>query len=293
MTTRSMRISFILFSSMSIAIIFLITTTIFISSKDTVAEKVTPKQPGWHLVWNDEFNGPGGSLPDSSKWIPEIGGDGWGNHQLEYDTKNQNAFLDGQGRLIIEARQNASSQYQCWYGTCKYTSAHISTSTKFSFTYGSVQARIKLPSGQGVWPAFWLLGVNNTTVGWPDCGEIDIMENVGKEPATIHGTIHGPGYSDQGLGDSYTLPTGKVSGDYHIYAVEWTPNSIRFFIDGINYFTVNKTAVETHGAWVFDHPFYIILNDAIGGVWPGSPDASTVFPQQMSIDYVRVSQLVF
>lgn len=145
----------------------------------------------WQLIWHDEFDGPPGSKPDERKWTPEVGGGGWGNQELEYYT-DHNAYEDGKGHLVIEARLESPANSSCWYGPCRYTSARLITKGNFALTYGRVEAGIKIPSGQGIWPAFWMLGQDIDLVGWPKCGEIDIMENIGREPATIHGTIHGP-----------------------------------------------------------------------------------------------------
>jgi beta-glucanase (GH16 family) len=242
-----------------------------------------------NLVWNDEFDGPAGAPPNPGKWNPETGGGGWGSHQLQYYTNNQNAYQDGQGNLVIETRQEDPAGSQCWYGSCQYTSARLTTSGNFSFTYGRIEARIKIPSGQGMWPTFWLLGQNYGTVGWPDCGEMDVMENVGKEPGRIYGTIHGPGYlhSPEYLSSPFNLQQGAFSDGFHIFTLQWDPNYLYFFVDGINYKTVDR-ATQTY--WVYDHPFNIVLNVAIGGDWPGSPDTTTVFPQKMYISYVRLYQ---
>ncbi len=246
----------------------------------------------WKLVWDDEFNVRAGTVPDPNKWTPYVGGNGWGNNQLEYDTDNHNAYQNGKGQLVLEARKENPASYLCWYGACRYTSARLSTKFSGIFTYGKFIARIKLPSGQGVWPAFWLLGHNIMDgVKWPDCGEIDTMENIGREPATVHGTIHGPGYGPKGIGMLYTLSRGRFADAYHIFAVQWSSTSIRFFVDGKNYFTIGHTLVARYGSWVFDHSFYILLNLSIGGPWPGTPDATTQFPQKMLVDYVRVYQL--
>jgi beta-glucanase (GH16 family) len=243
------------------------------------------------LIWSDDFNGLAGKTPDASKWSPDVSGSGWGNNQREYDTNNKNAYLDGQGSLVLEARKENPANYQCWYGPCQYTSARINTSGHFSFTYGRVEARIKVPYGQGLWPAFWILGNNVGSVGWPNSGEMDIMENLGREPNTIHGTVHGPNYSgSNGIGGPDKLPRGRFADAYHIYAVTWDSSRISFSVDGLSYFTVTKATIESHGKWVFDHPFFIILNVAVGGFWPGDPNSSTVFPQKMYVDYVRVYQ---
>lgn len=236
------------------------------------------------LVWSDEFDGPAGTPPDASKWSPSVGGEGWGNQQLDYDTNNQNAYQDGQGNLVLEARKGNPAGYQCWYGPCQYTSAQITTKGHFSFTYGRIEARIKVPYGQGLWSAFWLLGDNCATVGWPTCGEIDIMENISNDPATLYGTVHGPSY----FSGTYKLPNGKFADDFHIFALQWDPAHLYFFVDGINYATLNRASLSNQRAWVYNHPFHVVLNAPIGGVWPGSPNASTVFPQKMYVSYVRV-----
>src|SRR5437762_2667561 len=149
----------------------------------TPTKTATHQDSTWKLVWSDEFDGQQGSPPNSSKWTSDVGGNGWGSHHLEYNTNNQNVYQDGQGNLVIEARKDNPAGYQCWYGTCQYTSARITTRGFFSFTYGRIEARIKIPHDQGIWSAFWLLGSNCETVGWPTCGEIDAMENIGSEPA--------------------------------------------------------------------------------------------------------------
>jgi beta-glucanase (GH16 family) len=242
----------------------------------------------WKLVWSDEFNGPNGSAVDSTKWATETGGGGWGNNELEYYTSRlENASLQN-GNLVIKAMQE---KYTGADGvTRNYTSARLKTQGKFSQAYGRFEARIKIPRGQGIWPAFWMLGNDVEKPGWPDCGEIDIMENIGKEPALVHGTIHGPGYSGaNGIGDPYTLPAGEpVADSFHVFAVEWEPYAIGFYVDGHLYATRTPADLPKGTKWVYDHPFFLLLNVAVGGGWPGNPDASTVFPQTMLVDYVRV-----
>ncbi|GAB1694258.1 family 16 glycosylhydrolase [Krasilnikovia sp. M28-CT-15] len=240
------------------------------------------------ITWQDEFDGAAGSAIDSSRWTFDLGGSGWGNNELEYYTNStRNVSPDGQGHLAITARKENPANYQCWYGTCTYTSGRILTSGKFTQKYGRFEASIRIPKGQGIWPAFWMLGDNLGSVGWPNSGEIDIMENIGKEPNTVHGTVHGPGYSGAGgVGGGRTI--GAPLGDaFHTYAIEWSPNLIVWFLDGQEYFRV--TPANVNGTWVFDHPFFMIMNVAVGGSWPGNPDAGTVFPQTMLVDYVRVS----
>jgi beta-glucanase (GH16 family) len=247
----------------------------------------SPAGNPWILVWSDEFGGSNGSAPDSSKWNLETGGDGWGNHELEYYTSRlQNAQIQN-GSLVITALKET---YTGTDGvTRNYTSARTKTAGKFEQQYGRFEARIKIPYGQGMWPAFWMLGNDIGTVGWPTCGEIDIMENIGKEPAIVHGTIHGPGYSGgAGIGSSFSLASGRFADDYHLYAVEWEPNVIRFYVDSNLYATRTPAELPQGTKWVYDHPFFMILNLAVGGDWPGAPDNATVFPQTMLVDYVRV-----
>ena len=244
----------------------------------------------WSLVWSDEFDGPSGSAVDSSKWSFDIGGNGWGNNELEtYTDRTVNAHVEG-GLLVIKALKETFTGTDGI--TRNYTSARLLTKNKFTQAYGRFEARIKIPYGQGIWPAFWMLGDNIGTVGWPTCGEIDIMENIGKEPSIVHGTFHGPGYSGaQGISAAYALPNGqKFSDDFHTFAVEWEPNVVRFYVDGLLYKTRTPADLPAGKSWVFDHPFFIILNVAVGGGFPGNPDATTVFPQQMLVDYVRVYQ---
>jgi beta-glucanase (GH16 family) len=178
----------------------------------------------------------------------------------------------------------------CWYGPCAYTSARLITRDRLEVAYGRVEARLKLPRGAGIWPAFWMLGADLDAVGWPQSGEIDIIENVGREPGTVHGTIHGPGYSGgSGIGHGYDLPGGGAfADDFHIFTVEWRPDEIRWFVDGVPVFTVTPEDIPSGTEWVYNHPFFLILNVAVGGNWPGPPDESTTFPQTMLVDYVRV-----
>jgi beta-glucanase (GH16 family) len=243
----------------------------------------------WSLVWSDEFNGPNGTPVDASKWTAEVGGNGWGNNELEtYTARSENAFQSN-GSLVIKAIKEQFTGSDNI--TRQFTSARLITKNKFSPQFGRFEARIKLPFGQGIWPAFWMLGSNIDTVNWPTCGEVDIMENIGREPSIIHGTIHGPGYSGgNGPSASFTLPNNqRFADDFHNFAIEWEPNVVRFYCDGILYKT--RTPADIPGkTWVFDHPFFIIVNLAVGGTWPGNPDATTVFPQQLLIDYVRVYQ---
>jgi beta-glucanase (GH16 family) len=244
----------------------------------------------WTLAWSDEFDGPVGAPVDGAKWVADTGGEGWGNQELQYYTaRADNVSLDGGGRLVITARaEPLDSPYGCWYGICRYTSARLKTKDRFEATYGRFEARIRIPRGQGLWPAFWMLGSNIDSVGWPRCGEIDVMENIGREPTVVHGTMHGPGYSGgSSIGGAYTL-NEPFADNYHVFAVEWTPGQIRWLVDEQEYRRTTPADLPPGATWVFEHPFFLLLNVAVGGVWPGDPDASTVFPQQMLVDYVRV-----
>jgi beta-glucanase (GH16 family) len=241
----------------------------------------------WVLSWSDEFNGTNGSAPDATKWAYDLGGNGWGNNELEtYTSRPQNIQLQD-GNLVITAQKETLTGADGI--TRDYTSARIKTMGLFSQSSGRFEARIKIPAGQGLWPAFWMLGNDFGSNGWPTCGEIDIMENVGNLPAEIRGTIHGPGYSgSNGIWSKSTLATGAFADDFHIYAVEWEGTQIRFYRDNLLYGTHTASELPAGSTWVFDHPFFLILNVAVGGNWPGAPDGTTVFPQKMLVDYVRV-----
>ncbi len=247
-------------------------------------------EPGWTLVWSDEFNAANGTGVDSSKWSFDTGGSGWGNSELEYYTSGTSNAVQENGSLVITATTAGASNYSCWYGTCQYTSARLNTSGKFSQQYGRFESRIQIPEGQGVWPAFWMLGDNIGSAGWPACGEIDVMENIGSTPDTTYGTTHGPGPGNYpGVGLSGPYNGGTVMGNaFHIYAVEWEANSVSFSVDGNTYWTVTPSSLPGGASWVWDQPFFVILNFAVGGQWPGNPNGTASFPQHMLVDYVRV-----
>ncbi len=277
----------------------------FISSAQQPAQSKSAQSPApknFTLVWSDEFDGPSGSAPDPKKWTYDLGGEGWGNNELEtYTNRRENSHIEN-GNLVITARKENFEGSD--HIAREYTSARLKTQGLFTQAFGRFEARIKIPQGQGIWPAFWMLGDNIKTIGWPKCGEIDIMENIGKEPATVHGSIHGP--LSNGTSTDLTAPAKLASGknfyeNFHIYAVEWEPAEIRFYVDqtlfatytpqsqiNIPGSTAPPTPSEIAGSWVFDHPYFLLLNVAVGGDWPGPPDATSAYPQSMLIDYVRV-----
>ncbi|MBI9115128.1 glycoside hydrolase family 16 protein [Sanguibacter suaedae] len=232
------------------------------------------------VVWSQDFNGPAGTAPDASVWNYDVGAHGWGNAELQnYTTSRNNSALDGQGNLVLTARQEGNG----------YTSARLHTNDKVEVQYGRVEARIQIPRGQGIWPAFWMLGGDFPGNSWPNSGEIDIMENVGKEPHIVHGTVHGPGYSGgAGIGGSAMHPQGwSYADDFHTFAVDWKPGEITWYVDGRQYHRITRASVGVN-QWVFDKPYFLILNLAVGGQWPGYPDGTTTFPQEMKVDWVRV-----
>ena len=252
-----------------------------VSAQSTIAA-VVPVD--WMLVWWDEFSGANGSAVDQKKWSYDLG-NGWGNGvELEYYTgRRSNSSLQNGALQISALREN--------YLGSQFTSARIQSHRKFSLKYGRFEARIKISNGKGIWPAFWLIGENIDTVGWPECGEIDIMEHVNFD-GSIVSTIHMPTVagSDTSIGAGFQLPGGvDYSADYHLFAVEWEEGVVRFYVDGTLFQTVTRADLLPTQRWVFDHPYFVVLNVAVGGTWPGNPDSSTVFPATMLVDYVRVS----
>nr|MCU0447222.1 glycoside hydrolase family 16 protein [Microscillaceae bacterium] len=235
----------------------------------------------WELVWSDEFDGAAGTAPDPTKWTYDLGNgvNGWGNGEFQVYTNNSNnVSLDGNGNLVITAIRTPGPNY---------TSARVKTQGLFAQKYGRFEARIKTPTGPGIWPAFWMLGENITTTPWPQCGEIDIMEQRGQESFITHGSVHGPGYSGgNAITKIYGLTNGRFDAGYFIYAVEWGEDYIDFFVNDFLYKRV--TPADVTGEWVFNQPFFMILNIAVGGSFVGFPTDSTPFPQSMSIDYVKV-----
>jgi beta-glucanase (GH16 family) len=249
------------------------------------AKPADPAFPATRLVFADEFNGTSGSKPDGTKWTIDPGTGQ--NGEVQYYTNNDNASMDGAGHLVMTARKET-------VGGRDYTSHRMNTGNKFSFQYGRVEARIKVPKGNGLWPAFWMMGSDFLTGRpWPYNGEVDIMEVLGRNTAESYSTLHAPAYNGGGgYGQKYNLPGGgDFANDYHVWAAEWDSKGIKFLVDNQQVFYASKETVEaTRGPWIFDHPFYIILNLAVGGDFPGPIDASTPFPAQMLVDYVHVYQ---
>lgn len=255
----------------------------------------TPNPDTWPLVWSDEFDGPAGTAPDPATWGYDLGDGssaglvGWGNNEREFYTDSRaNSALDGQGNLLLTVRAAEGAQ-RCWYGPCEYTSARLVTRDRREIQYGRLEARIRVPDGFGVWPAFWLLGTDVGQVGWPACGEIDVMEFLGRRPNEILGTIHGPGYSGSSA-LTQTLDLGEAVGaGFHTFAIDWWPGHIDWRFDGKVYHSATPADVAPN-AWAFDHPFYLILNVAVGGNLGGPVDPKLPLPQTMAVDYIRLYQ---
>lgn len=254
-----------------------------------------PGPSGWGLVWSDEFDEAAGSPPNPANWSYEIGDttpdgkNGWGNEELQYYTDDPaNAATDGNGNLVITLDE-ADPELECYYGPCAYESARLISLNKAEFAYGRIESRLLVPDGgDGLWPAFWSLGTDITYNPWPGAGEIDFMEYVSRLPNEIFGTVHGPGYNGGGsIGDLYDFGE-PVYNDYHTFTVEWEPNLITWYVDGIQYHQVTPSDVP--GPWVFEKPFFLLLNFAIGGNFGGSVDPNNVYPQEYLVDYIRVYQ---
>lgn len=256
------------------------------ATADTTSEAADPAG-GWRLTWSDEFSGAAGSAPDATKWAQTVGGSGFGNSELEYYTSNAaNAELDGHGHLAITARNDDASKLSCWYGACLYTSARLDTLGHFSVEYGQISARIELPSGQGLWPTFEMLGTNlSSAATWQQAGLIDILSDSNSTSGTVYSGLTGPDNYQRWWIDK-CASCGSFAGSFHTFTVDWYPDHISFFVDGHIYFTQYRAL--SGAGWVFDHPFYLILDLAVGGSQPGSPDASTTFPAKMLVDWVRV-----
>ncbi len=248
---------------------------------DTSGFESPTSYPGYKLVWSDEFNG---KTLNQKDWNYETGGNGWGNQELEYYTSRlQNVFLSS-GNLVIEARKEN-------YNGNHFTSARITTQNKEQFTYGRVDIRAKLPVAHGMWPALWMLGNNISTVGWPECGETDIMEVIGKNPSQVVGSLHWK-KSDGSVGtfsNVHNLTSEDFSQHFHVFSLEWSQDSLKILVDNIPYTKASRQDLS-NGIYPFDRPFFFIFNVAVGGNWPGPPDSTTKFPQRMFVDYVRVFQ---
>ena len=249
----------------------------------------------WTQTWSDEFDGDSGAFVDTTKWRPDtadgcsMGICGWGNQEKQFYTASTgNIALNGRGHLMITARAGGGGR-TCYYGPCRYTSGKITTRGRFYAAPGKVEARIKLPTGQGLWPAFWMLGNGWPTTPWPQCGEIDIMENKGSQPTITSSALHGPGYSGATpLAHATQRQEGPYFEDFHTFAVAWDAGQVRFFIDGEVHYRVTRAEVQQFGAWVFDQSFFPILNLAVGGHFDGDPASDAILPATMLVDYVRV-----
>jgi beta-glucanase (GH16 family) len=255
----------------------------------------TPAPTTWKLVWGDEFDGAAGSGVDAAKWGHGLGDGcssgicGWGNNEREwYTNATENVSLDGGGHLQIVARQ-APAGLTCYYGACRYTSGKITTRGKMTAAPGRVEARIQLPTGQGLWPAFWMLGSDFPSVAWPACGELDIMENKGSTFLATSSAIHGPGYSGNTPFQRVSqLPGGGVTTDFHTYAVEWDAETVQFSVDSTVHYAVSRASIQQFGNPVIGNSYFVILNLAVGGQFDGNPQSDAIFPATMLVDWVRV-----
>jgi beta-glucanase (GH16 family) len=257
-----------------------------VSGAQEIKEAQVPAAPvTGGMTFAEEFTGPFGAAPDMTRWSYDVGSVGWGNNESQFYTSGrENTALDGEGNLVITAVRTPDRSHECWNGPCEFSSGRLSTARKFTQRYGVFEARIKVPPGRGMLPAFWLIGENIPEVGWPACGEIDIMEFPGKERGSIFGSIHGPGY---GRGGKYTLSDGRsFSDDFHVFTLHWGPESLAYSVDGVQYKTITPADTEGH-RWAFDQPFFMVVNLAVGGKWPGYPERDAVFPQRMLVDYVH------
>jgi beta-glucanase (GH16 family) len=254
------------------------------------AARVVGGSAEWpHLVWQDDFSGPAGAGPNPQLWSFDTGG-GWGDGELEsYTSTPANAELDGRGQLVITAQ--AESHPGPGHARRSYTSARLQTLHKFEFQYGLVEARINVPAGQGLVAQFWALGSEAyERENWPACGEIDTMEVRGSQPNVLHGTIHGPWPSIGNEKAGSLRRSTSFAAGFHVYAVEWEPHKISFLLDGSVYETITRAELPRGAAWPFQHPFFLLLDLAVGGEWAGSPSPDTPFPARMTVDWVRVWQ---
>lgn len=270
-------------------------TAVLLCGCSTASIVSTPSPVAWTQVWSDEFDGPAGTGIDATKWNYQTadgckeGICGWGNNEKEYYTDaSENISLNGHGQLMIVAR-TAPAGLACYYGPCRYTSGKITTRDKMVAQPGRVVARIKLPRGQGLWPAFWMLGHTYPVTPWPAVGELDIMENKGSQPSTTSSAVHGPGYSGATpFAHAHDLTSGALSDDFHTFAVEWDALQVRFFVDDAVHYEIARQALEQYGKSILDQPYFVILNLAVGGHFDGDPQSDAIFPATMLVDYVRV-----
>ncbi|TYB89639.1 MAG: glycoside hydrolase family 16 protein [Kosmotoga sp.] len=275
-------------------VLFLAVYLCFVSVTSKSSQLSEPQKmindPDWTLIWSDEFEG---EEINMNNWRFDIGNrNGWGNAELQYYTEGKNVHLDN-GMLVIEARREDILINDRLFN---YTSSRLKTEGKFSFQYGKIEARIKFPYGKGLWPAFWMLGDNFRYVGWPMCGEIDIVEFLGHDKWTIYGTIHGPNYSgSRGIGGKFRLDqtdSQPFTEDFNTFGIIWNEKEIIWYVNDTIYHRVKRKVIEDQNKlWVFDREFFLILNLAVGGYWPGYPDFDTPFPARMYVDYVRVYQM--
>jgi beta-glucanase (GH16 family) len=242
----------------------------------------------WDRVWSDGFGGPAGSRPNPRKWTYDIGGWGWGNGQQQTNTSDPaNVRMDGNGNLLITARRETHTGPDGI--TRQYTSGRLKTEGIFAVRYGRIAARVRVPVGQGIWPTFWMLGNDIRRVGFPECGEIDLMELRGDQPNILYGTVHGPGPEGENIGPGAILDYGRsLATRFHVYEVRWTRRAVRFRMDGRKYGAVWRQYYPEGADWVYDHRMFLLLNLAVGGEWPGPPDSSTPFPAKLKADWVRV-----
>lgn len=256
------------FAVCSLIIFFSCTTSESTNQKETEA------------VWAQEFN----EAIDTTIWSYELGDKGWGNKEWQnYTNSLENAFIED-GKLVLKAIKTGDS-----LAHGNFTSARLVTRNKYNLKYGKIEARMKLPKGQGIWPAFWMLGSDHPNTSWPQCGEIDLMEYLGHETNKVYGTIHGPGHAGMnGISGNRVLGNTDLSADFHVYTTNWQEDKIEWFIDGEKYFEVSPESLPDGQEWVFNDEFFFLLNLAVGGNWPGYPDETTVFPQQFEVDYIRV-----
>ena len=273
----------------------LVVTALLLSACSTAAIVSTPSPITWTQVWSDEFDGAAGASIDATKWNYQTadgckeGICGWGNNEKEYYTDaSDNISLNGQGQLMIVAR-TAPAGLTCYYGPCRYTSGKVTTRDKMLAQPGRVVARIKLRRGQGLWPAFWMLGHSYPVTPWPAAGELDVMENKGSQPSTTSSAVHGPGYSGATpFAHAHDLSSGTLSDDFHTFAVEWDALRVRFFVDDAVHYEITRHALEQYGNSILDQPYFVILNLAVGGHFDGDPQSDAIFPATMLVDYVRV-----